>query len=121
MNPWAILAALALYGGTFTYAVWERADAIKARADISTLEASYTTKAAAAEIHAQAVEASDLKARDAESVAAIQQATYAANQAQLAAATYKQKLAQLAGKPNLDLGHQCANVRIPDELVPNGR
>lgn len=118
MNPWAILAALALYGSTFTYAVWERADAIKARADISTLEASYTTKAAAAVTHAKAMEASDLADLNRQSAQALKQATSAANQAQLTAATYKQKLAQLAGKPNLDDGHRCAGVVIPKELIP---
>jgi len=118
LNPYTLLAALALYGCTLTYAVWERGDAIKARSDLSTLKASYATQAAAAETHAQAIEAADLKALNSQSATAIQQATSAANQAQLTAATYKQKLAQLAGKPNLDDGHRCAGVVIPKDLLP---
>lgn len=118
MNPYNIIGALVLLLASFSYAFWQRGDAIKARADLSTLKASYATQAAAAVTHAQAIEAADLKARDAQAVVAIQQATSAANQAQLTAATYKQKLAQLAGKPKLDIGHQCAITTIPTDLLP---
>lgn len=118
MNVYGIFGGLALLAFTASAAVYERGTAMTWKAKYDSLQASYQTAAVAAVTHAKAMEAADLKARDAQSIAAIQQATYAANQAQLAAETYKQKLAQLAGKPNLDLGHVCANTAIPAELVP---
>ncbi len=115
MNPWAILAALALYGGTFTYAVWERADAIKARADLTTLEASYQTAAVAAVTHAKAMEASDLADLNRQSSQALRQA-----QAQTATAQSQLQAYLAKGKQSkqTDLGHQCFNVAIPADLLP---
>lgn len=116
MNPYALLAALALYGCTLTYAVWERADATKARSDLSTLKASYATQAAAAETHAQAIEAADLKALQSQSAQAIQQAQTQADNAQRNLTAYQAKLAEAASVK--DDGHRCAGVVIPKELLP---
>lgn len=99
-----------------TWEIWERSQAIQARADLSTLKASYATVAANAETHAQAVEAKQDAAIKDKTDKAIQQATYAKNQAQLAAATYTQKLAQLAKQKPADLPHICANVSMPGDL-----
>ena len=116
MNPYALLAALALYGCTLTYAVWERADAIKARADLSTLKASYATQAAAAVTHAQAIEAADLKALNAQSTTAIQQAKTQADNAQQQLRNYQARLNADAGMK--DPGHVCSGVEVPKDLLP---
>lgn len=118
MNPYAWLGGLALLALTASAAVYERGTAMTWKAKYDSLQTSYQAAAVAAVTHAKAMEASDLADLNRQSSEALKQATSAANQAQLAAATYKQKLAQLAGKPNLDLGHVCANTKIPTELIP---
>ena len=115
MNPWAILAALALYGGTFTYAVWERADAIKARADISTLEASYATKAAAAVTHAKAMEAADLADLNRQSAQALRQAQTQTATAQSQLQAY---LAKGKQSKQTDMGHAWFYVAVPVDELP---
>lgn len=111
------LFALILVSSVVTSAIY-RANAADYKAQLITLQASYSQAADKAREDAQAQEAKDTAALKLQSSQAIQQATYAKNQAQLTAATYRNKLAQLAGKPNLDLGHQCANTPIPADLVP---
>ncbi len=116
MNSYAVLAALALYGCTLGYAVWERSDAIQAKSDLSTLKASYATAAAAAETHAQAIEVAQAIAIQTQSNQAIQQAQDQALQARNQLTEYQAKLAKAASVK--DDGHRCAGVVIPGDLIP---
>lgn len=117
MNYLSAILGIALLGALLTASLY-RNDAQEWKDKYNNRVSQEQTAAQQAKDDAQKQEAADLKNLQAQSSQAIQQATSAKNQAQLTAATYQKKLAQLAGKPNLDLGHACANVNIPGDLIP---
>lgn len=99
-----------------TWGTWERSQAIQARADLSTLKASYATVAANAETHAQAVEAKQDAAIKAKTESVLSVAATAASKANASKAAYDAKLAQLAKQKPADLPNICANVAMPGDL-----
>jgi uncharacterized protein HemX len=107
----AFLLACALLAAGFY-----RDDAGHWKNEYQTLETSYKTAALAAQTHAQAVEAADLKNLQAQSSQAIQQAQDQALQARNQLTEYQKKLAAAASVK--DDGHRCAGVEIPGDLIP---
>ena len=118
MNPYPYLAGFLLLASLAVYAVWERGEAEHWHQQYSTLQASYNSAALVAQEQAKEKEKQDLANLQKQSQGAIEQAQSDKAKAQLAASTYARKLAQLSGKPNLDLPHQCANVTLPADLIP---
>ena len=116
MNPYAILGVLLAFAGLGTWAVWERGSAEHWKAQYQTLQALYKTAAVAAETHAQAIQAKQTADLQRQSAIAIQQAQTQANNAQSQLRAYQAKLAAAATVK--DLGHRCAGVEIPKDLVP---
>lgn len=104
--------------GLGSWGTYEDGRADKIQGQLDSLKASYSIAAQQAKDDAAATEAKDLASLKSQSSQALQQATYARNQAQLATATYNQKLAQLASTNPTDLPHRCASIPIAPELIP---
>lgn len=115
MNPYLILGVLIALGGSFGYATWERGDAEKARAELATFKLQVTQAADKARADAQAQEAKDTATIKLQSTNAILQAKGQAEQAQIELQNY---LAKGKASKGTDIGHQCFNVPIPDDLKP---
>lgn len=118
MNPYPFIAGLALLALVSGWALWERGNAEHWHQKYSSLQASYQTAAIKAQNDAKEQEKKAAAENQKRADEAVSQAYAAQTHAEAIKATYTRKLAQLAGKPNLDLGHACANVKIPSDLVP---
>lgn len=85
--------------------------------DLANLKASYATAAVSAVTHAQAVEAKQDAAIKTQAQSALLQAAAATSNANASKAVYDAKLAAIAKQPKLDLAHQCAITKIPDDIL----
>lgn len=94
----------------------ERGNAIQAKSDLASLKASYALTAQKAKDDAAKQEAADKAAIQIHTAQAIQQAQTQANNAQSQLRAYQAKLAAAATEK--DLGHRCAGVEIPKDLLP---
>ena len=116
MNPWVILTVLVALAGLGSWGTYESGQASKWKGNYDSLQSSYKTAAVAAETHAQAIQAEQTADLQRQAHIAIQQAQTQANNAQSQLRAYQAKLAAAAMVK--DLGHRCAGVEIPKDLVP---
>ena len=116
MNSYFILGGLLAFAGIGSYAVWERGDAEHWKAQYATLQASYQTAAISAKADALKQEARDKAVIQEQSNKLIQQAQQGKQQAENQLRQYQAKLA--AAAMDKDLGHRCAGVEIPKDLIP---
>lgn len=116
MNSYGLIGGLALLAITAGYGVWERGTAEHWKAQYISLQASYSQAAISAKADALKQETQDKAVIQEQSNKAIQQAQSQAQQAQNQLKSYQAKLAAAAMVK--DLGHRCAGVEIPKDLIP---
>lgn len=116
MNSYGLVGGLLIMAGLGSWAVWERGTAEHWHSQFVSLQASYSQAADKARADALAQEAKDKAALETQSSKAIQQAQSQAQQAQNQLKSYQAKLAAAATVK--DLGHRCAGVEIPKDLIP---
>ena len=113
---YAALASLAIMACLAGWGSWESGKVDKLQGQMDSLKAAYSTAAEKARNDAQIQEAKDLAALKSNSSQAISQAQSGQQQAQNQLKVYQAKLAAAATEK--DLGHRCAGVQIPGDLIP---